>query len=173
VLLADNRMGDPIRRVVQTSRQYGIFIIAACQSANATVINTPTRDNFVARLCFRTSPTSGKVVLDTRDVAQLAPPGRALLQLAGRPTTEIQAGLVDKAEFLRALTGGGPKKVMPIVDVVPQVDNTDARITQMYDNGNGMSRSAISTELFGRASGDDYYKVKRVIDRIDSSSKGE
>lgn len=147
-LLNDSNVGDGLRRGVQQARQYGLYYVVSGQSANHRVIETQTRDQFSTRLCFRTSPTSSRVVLDDGGASDIKDKGRALAQLVGRELQEIQGLYVDKGEFIKALAGGGPRFPMPETDGNGGVDTETAkRIKALYSEGVGLC--AICDSVFG------------------------
>jgi len=114
-LLNQAGVGEPLRAAVQTARQYGVYILLAGQSAKSSVVDTQVRDNFSTRLCFRTSPTSSRVVLDDRAASDLHDKGRAIVQIPGREQCEVMGPWVTREDFRRALSNGGPRHAMPVV----------------------------------------------------------
>jgi DNA segregation ATPase FtsK/SpoIIIE-like protein len=153
-LLNQDGVSEPLRAAVQTARQYGIYLLLAGQSANARVVSTQIRDNFTTRICFRTSPTSSRVVLDDRAAANVMQRGRGFVQLSGRPLTEVQGCWVDKREFLTALGHGGPRQSMPVV----VEDNPAQEIRRLHTEG--LTNTAIARTVFGHANGHYIQKVK-------------
>jgi len=113
-LLHHKGMGDPLRDVVQTARQYGVYLLMAGQSAHSKVIDSEIRDQFSSRLCFHTSPPSSRTVLDDSGAADLHEKGRAMVQLVGTELLELQGPWVSKEDFTRALSNGGPRHAMPV-----------------------------------------------------------
>lgn len=141
-------IGKPLRDAVQTARQYGIYIVLAGQSVKASVLDTETRDQFSTRIAFRVPPSSSRVVLETRDAGNLNVKGRAYIRLAGRELLQIQAPLVSRPDFLRALQPGGPRHPMPD-DQVDQAQDAQIRALAAA----GASKRQIQRTVFGYAGG--------------------
>ena len=148
-----------MRAAVQTARQYGVYILVAGQSAKHSVIDTQTRDNFTSRLCFRTSPTSSRVVLDDRAASELTVKGRMWAQLVGREPMELQGPFVGRQEFLATLADGGPRQELPRP---PAGDAGQAEQIRTL-HAQGESLRAIQKAVFGYAGGAAYDEVKRVL----------
>jgi hypothetical protein len=161
-LLNDGNVGDGLRRGVQQARQYGLYYVVSGQSANHRVIETQTRDQFSTRLCFRTSPTSSRVVLDDGGASDIRNKGRALAQLVGRELQEIQGLYVDKGEFIKALAGGGPRFPMPEVDGNGHGNGSqERRIREL--SAQGLSKRQICLDVFGYTGGKAFETVSRVL----------
>lgn len=168
-LLNQDGLGDPLREVTQTARQYGVYLLLAGQSANHSVINTQTRDNFSTRLCFHTSPTSRRVVLG-ESVNDVTKPGRAWAQLTGAALQQIQVPYVTREELARVLEVGKPKQVLDLeavkVTEARAVEDdptlTDPERVKLLD-AQGVSRSEIERRVFGFAGGSAYRKVKDIL----------
>jgi len=146
-LLNQAGLGDPLREVTQTARQYGVYLLLAGQSAKHSVIDTQTRDNFSTRLCFHTSPTSRRVVLG-ESVEDVTKPGRAWAQLFGAELQQIQVPYVSREELARVLEVGKPKRVIDLIAVRPEpnADDTAARVIALH--AEGLSDTAIAREVF-------------------------
>jgi len=172
-LLNQSDIGDPLRDAVQTARQYGIYILLAGQSATHRVIPTQVRDNFSTRLCFHTSPSSSRVVLDDRSAGDLDTPGRAWVQLTGRELIQVQGPFVSRPEFLQAVSGGEPRFALPQVERDPPAqeqildlireghsDTQIARTVYGYTNGRVIAHvQAVRHSYDGVATtGDDAWK---------------
>jgi hypothetical protein len=168
-LLNQPGIGEPLRAAVQTARQYGIYILLAGQSAKHSVIDTQVRDNFSTRLCFRTSPTSSRVVLDDRAAGDLKDKGRAICQLTGREQLEIQGPFVSREDFLAALQGDGPQYQMPVgsAPLPPIKGPTPADVAQVIKmHQAGESKRAIQRGVFGYEGGAAYSQVTDIIGGI-------
>jgi DNA segregation ATPase FtsK/SpoIIIE-like protein len=168
-LLNQDGIGDPLRDVVQTARQYGVYVLLAGQSAKHNVIDTQTRDNFNTRVVFHTSPSSRRTVLgETLD--DVGKKGRAWAQLAGRQTQRIQCPYVTRQEVFAVLDRGGPAQVidveahqienMQVIEDDPNLSNPE-RIRLLDQQG--LSRSAIEKRVFGFTGGSAYRQVKEVL----------
>ncbi len=168
-LLNQDGLGDPLREVTQTARQYGVYLLLAGQSAKHSVIDTQTRDNFSTRLCFHTSPTSRRVVLG-ESVEDVTKPGRAWAQLTGAALQQIQVPYVTREELARVLEVGKPKQVLDVeavkVTEAHAVEDdptlTDPERVKLLD-AQGVSRSEIERRVFGFAGGSAYRKVKEIL----------
>lgn len=171
-------IGDPLRELVQTARQYGIYVILAGQTAKATVIDTEIRDQFSTRLCFRTSPTSSRVVLDDRAANDLHDKGRAIVQMVGREPGEIQAPWVTREQFMDALTGGGPQMAtpenLPPAAKTPKLDKlTDDQVDDILTmHRAGESKRAIQRAIFGYEGGAAYAQVNAVLRESGTTDTG-
>ncbi len=160
-LLNQPGVGEPLRAAVQTARQYGVYVLVAGQSAKHSVIDTQTRDNFTSRLCFRTSPTSSRVVLDDRAASELTQRGRMWAQLVGREQVELQGPFVGRQAFLAALDGGGPRQALPQAADDGTDDDQAEQIKTLHAQGESLR--AIQKAVFGYAGGAAYDQVKRVL----------
>lgn len=168
-LLNQRGSGEPLQAAVQTARQYGVYILLAGQSAKHSVIDTQIRDQFSTRLCFRTSPTSSRVVLDDQAAGDLHDKGRAWVQMAGREMLEVQGPYVSREAFLQALSNGGPRFEMPIRSdgdhdrgsgTGPTADQV-ARVIEMHQAGE--SKRAIEQAVFGFEGGAAYRAVTEIL----------
>jgi len=167
-LLHKAGVGEPLREVVTTARQYGLYLLLAGQTAKASVIDTEIRDQFSSRLCFHTSPPSSRVVIDDRGAADLHEKGRAKVQLVGTELIELQGPWVSKKDFMGALTNGGPRCAMPVT-LAPATETKADRKTWTEEqsrevhrrHADGESDTAIARHVFKH--GTSYY-----IDRVRS-----
>jgi len=161
-LLNQAGLGDPLREVTQTARQYGVYLLLAGQSANSQVISTQTRDNFSTRLCFHTSPTSRRVVLGG-SVDDVTKPGRAWALLTGAALQQIQVPFVTREELARVLTMGKPKHVIDVEAVKPVSadDETAERVLELKDAG--LSDTAIAREVFKYGNPHYISKVREIL----------
>ena len=158
-LLNQGEIGDPLRDAVQTARQYGVYVLLAGQSAKHSVVDTQIRDQFSSRLCFRTSPTSSRVVLDDASAGDLHDKGRAWVQLVGTELCELQGPWVTREEFMSAMTNGGPKLTIP-AGAAP-VDETAARVLELHDAGE--SDTAIARQVYGYGNMHYIEKVRAIL----------
>lgn len=164
-LLNDSDVGGCLRRGVQQARQYGLYYVVSGQSANHKVIETQTRDQFSTRLCFRTSPTSSRVVLDDGGASQIKDKGRALAQLVGQELCEIQGAYISRDEFVKALAGGGPRFPMPETGGNGGDNGGDGNQEQRIRDlaAQGMSKRQICLDVFGYAGGAAFDAVSKVL----------
>ena len=161
-LLNDSNVGDGLRRGVQQARQYGLYFVVSGQSANHRVIETQTRDQFSTRLCFRTSPTTSRVVLDDGGASDIKAKGRALAQLVGRELQEIQGLYVSKSELAKVLAGGGPRYPMPEVDGNGDGNGSqEQRIRELA--AQGKSKRQICLDVFGYTGGKAFEMVSKAL----------
>ncbi len=158
-LLNQDGIGEPLRELVQCSRQYGLYILLAGQSAKHSVIDTQIRDNFSTRLCFRTSPTSSRVVLDDRCANGLQSPGRAFVQLVGRELVQVQGAMIDDNELAKAVSGNGPRAQLPEHVNVIEIDEREQRVADLLNVESNLSDSAIAKIVYG-------YQNSRVTDLV-------
>jgi len=169
-LLRNTDISDPLCDVVTTARQYGIYGIVTGQTAKATVIDSVIRDQFSTRLCFHTSPPSSRVVIDDRGAAELAHKGRAICQFVGTDLMELQGPWVTKDEFMRALSNGGSKYAMPILEPTeePEADKANGRggVTpdQVREVLERHARGESDTAIAGALWHSNPYYLKRVRD---------
>ena len=177
-LLNQPGISEPLRAAVQTARQYGIYILLAGQSANHSVINTQTRDQFSTRLCFHTSPISSRVILDDSGAGSLAVKGRALCQMVGRELCELQGPFIDREAFMRALGNGGPKLAMPVIEGPslerPRLADDPENINQVLAlHRAGESDTAIARQVFGH--GTTFYIgiVREILEQHNNSHDNE
>jgi len=165
-LLNQAGVGEPLRAAVQTARQYGVYILLSGQSAKASVVDTQVRDNFSTRLCFRTSPTSSRVVLDDRAASDLHDKGRAIVQIPGREQCEVMGPWVTREDFRRALSNGGPRHAMPVgLASEPEPSGpTDAQVLEVLTmHAAGESKRAIERAVFGFEGGAAYRQVSEIL----------
>jgi DNA segregation ATPase FtsK/SpoIIIE-like protein len=159
-LLNQDGIGDPLREVTQTARQYGIYLLLAGQSAKHSVIDTQTRDNFSSRLCFHTSPASYRTVLG-QSVDDVTTRGRAWAQLTGATLQQVQCPYVTRQEVQQVLGVGTPQNALDLESVRPQPNDMVQRIRELRDHGKSMN--AIQQELFGYTGGNAYNTVKLAL----------
>jgi DNA segregation ATPase FtsK/SpoIIIE-like protein len=168
-LLNQDGLGDPLREVTQTARQYGVYLLLAGQSAKHNIIDTQTRDNFSSRFCFHTSPSSRRVVLG-ESVDDVTKPGRAWAQLTGAQLQQIQVPYVTREELARVLEVGQPRRVLDLAAVkvaksqAIEDDETlsDPERVKLLD-AQGVSHSEIERRVYGFNGGSAYCKVKDIL----------
>jgi len=161
-LLNDSKVGDLLRRGVQQARQYGLYYVLSGVSANHRTIETRCRDQFSTRLCFRTSPTSSRVVLEDSGASSIRDKGRALAQLVGRELQEIQGPFITKDELAKALTAGGPHFPMPEASGNGGTDpNLVKRVKALHAEGLGLG--AIADEVYGYRNARKTGEIKAIL----------
>jgi DNA segregation ATPase FtsK/SpoIIIE-like protein len=148
-MLNEPGIADPLRQVVQTARQFGVYALIAGQNVNHRVMPTQTRDNFSTRVCFHTGAASRHVVLgETPD--DVTTKGRAWLQRSGSVLQQIQCPYVTREELARVIRVGSPARVLD-VDVAPSMgDGADAVAAQRVValKAEGLSDTAIARAVF-------------------------
>lgn len=162
-MLNQDGISEPLRAGVQTARQYGIYYLLSGQSAKARVVDTQIRDNFSTKICFRTSPSSSRVVIDDSAANELREKGRAWVQLPGRELTQMQGAWIDKQSFIGALSNGGARHPQP-EPVKPEPDERAQKILNMWGQ-EGMSITAIANEIYGSHGGQQNRLIQKVIDQ--------
>jgi len=175
-LLHKSGIGDPLREMVQTARQYGVYVLLAGQSAKHSVIDTETRDQFSTRLCFHTSPPSSRVVLDDKAAADLRVKGRAIVQMDGHERTEIQGLWVTREQFMQVLTGKGARLKTPQPDPRPEMPGglTNEQIDQVMDlHYAGEKPTPIADQVLGYANARTIGIVKSVIAEYDDNDDSD
>ena len=129
-------------------------------------MDTQVRDNFSTRLCFRTSPTSSRVVLDDRAACELHDKGRAICQIPGKAQCEVMGPWVSRDDFRRALSNGGPRQDMPIV-VTSKPEPSGPTADQVREvlelHAAGESKRSIERAVFGFEGGAAYRQVSEII----------
>lgn len=161
-LLNQTGLGDPLREVTQTARQYGVYLLLAGQSANSQVINTQTRDNFSTRLCFHTSPSSRRVVLG-ESVDDVTTKGRAWVQRPGEPLQQMQVPYVTREELARVLERGKPARVLDVMPTTPAgeaIDDKEQRIIELLNED--LPDSKIASMVYGYNNARTVEKVKEL-----------
>lgn len=160
-MLNEPGIADPLRQVVQTARQFGVYALLAGQNVNHKVMPTQTRDNFSTRLCFHTSAASRHVVLgETTDDVTIK--GRAWVQRPGEMLQQIQTPFVTRDEVAQVITVGKPQRIVEVASR-PVVDSEDvaARIKALH--ADGVSLNKIQQQVFGYTGGKAYSTVKQVL----------
>ncbi|HUX78058.1 MAG TPA: FtsK/SpoIIIE domain-containing protein [Anaerolineae bacterium] len=163
-LLNQRGIGDALRETVQTARQYGVYVLLAGQSAKHSVLDTQIRDQFSTRLCFRTSPTSSRVVLDDSAAGDLHVKGRAWCQMVGREPQEIQGPWVSRETLLQALGNGGPRHPMPALELPAGGPSADQVAQVLELHAAGESKRGIERAVFGFEGGAAYRQVTEILE---------
>ncbi len=163
-MLNEPGIADPLRQVVQTARQFGVYALLAGQNVNHRVMPTQTRDNFSTRLCFHTSAASRHVVLgETPDDVTVK--GRAWVQQPGEMLKQIQCPFVTREEVERVVVAGKPARVLDLEAIQPanqgEETKTTARIRAL--KAEGASLNHIQREVFGYTGGKAYSAVKQAL----------
>lgn len=148
-MLNERGIAEPLRAVVQTARQFGVYALLAGQNVNHRVMPTQTRDNFSTRLCFHTSAASRHVVLgETPDDVTVK--GRAWMQRPGEMLQQVQCPFVTREEVARVITTGRPARVLDVEAIRTERetarDDTAARVIALH--AEGLSDTAIAREVF-------------------------
>lgn len=159
-LLNQKGIGEPLREVVQTARQYGCYLLLAGQNAKHSVIDTQTRDNFSSRFCFHTSPSSYRTVLG-QSVKDVSIKGRAWSQLTGQTLQQIQIPFVSREAVFNVLEQGAPTRTIPVVDVELVQDTKAVMIFDLLSNGD-LSDSKIARKVYGYSNGRTVEQVAEV-----------
>jgi DNA segregation ATPase FtsK/SpoIIIE-like protein len=164
-MLNEPGIADPLRQVVQTARQFGVYALLAGQNVNHRVMPTQTRDNFSTRLCFHTSAASRHVVLgETPDDVTVK--GRAWVQRPGEMLRQIQCPFVTREEVERVVVAGKPARVLDLEAIQPENQGDEAaRITARIRalKTDGASLNHIQREVFGYTGGKAYSAVKAAL----------
>lgn len=171
-LLHQQGIGSPLREVVQRARQYGIYLLLAGQTAKASVIDTEIRDQFSSRVCFHTSPTSSRVVLDDSAASGIRDLGRAWVQLPRTELIELQGPWIEKQDMMRALSNGGPRYEMPAARQVEAALGKLAHNEVAEMVAAGESPSGIAYAAFGYSNGDTVRRVQEWIARQNDDDEG-
>lgn len=163
-MLNDAGIADPLRQVVQTARQFGVYALLAGQNVNHRVMPTQIRDNFSTRLCFHTSQASRHVVLGETP-EDVTVKGRAWIQRPGEMLRQIQCPFVTRDEVASVITRGKPARVIDLAVIKPEAqgenDVTVKRIKALHDEG--ASLNAIQRDVFGYTGGKAYNTVKAAL----------
>lgn len=163
-MLNERGIAEPLRQVVQTARQFGVYALLAGQNVNHRVMPTQTRDNFSTRLCFHTSAASRHVVLgETPDDVTVK--GRAWMQRPGEMLQQIQCPFVTRAEVARVITAGRPARVLDVEAIKTERENarddTAARVIALH--AEGLSDTAIAREVFRHGNPHYIGKVRDIL----------
>lgn len=160
-MLNEAGIADPLRQVVQTARQFGVYALLAGQNVNHRVMPTQTRDNFSTRLCFHTSAASRHVVLgETPDDVTVK--GRAWVVRPGEALQQVQCPFVTRQEVARVITKGKPARVLDVEAVPPTETDKDTEYIRNL-RAQGMSMNRIQLEVFGYTGGKAYNAVRAAL----------
>lgn len=156
-MLNEPGIADPLRQVVQTARQFGVYAFIAGQNVNHRVMPTQMRDNFSTRVCFHTSAASRHVVLGESpdDVTRK---GRAWLQRPGVPLEQVQCLFVTREEVAQVITRGKPAQVLDVKVVQPETDEKEARILELLADDQ-LTDSKIASLVYG-------YNNARTVEQV-------
>jgi DNA segregation ATPase FtsK/SpoIIIE-like protein len=168
IMLADKTICNDVARVVQGTRQYGIYVFMTGQTAKANVIDTPIRDNFPTRIAFNNEDTSIKVALGTKppeDLPDIA--GRGWARLKGKKDpVMIQAPYIQRREFYELLKRSGPREEMPVIEGECIDVDLDRLVFDAYKElGDKANPTAICTKLHGYSGGNKFYDVRESMQR--------
>lgn len=167
-LLNQDGIGDPLRDVTQTARQYGVYLLLAGQSAKHDVIDTQMRDNFSTRAVFHTSPSSRRAVLG-ESVEDVTVAGRAWMQMPGRMIEQVQVPFVSRDEVAAVLKRGRPRFGMPevqeAVTVIERDTRLDDRLAALLADDPTLSDSRLAEVLFGYSNGRTVRQVQEALRR--------
>jgi DNA segregation ATPase FtsK/SpoIIIE-like protein len=159
--LNDGAIGEPLRDLVQTARQYGVYVVLTGQSVGYRVMPPQVRDQFSTRAALKLPKSSSHVVLGSGDAAEIKAPGRMFVQLVGQEQRELQAPWVGRDEFERILRTGGP-----INDALPGGDEQDedeeAAMIRRLDEM-GLNRGQIELAVRGYTGGKANERVREVL----------
>lgn len=102
--MAKKDMDQSITRLAQLARAAGISLVFATQRPTTDVIDGTIKNNFPARLCFKTADyTNSQVVIGENGAEKLLGKGDLLYKTNG-PTERAQGALVEDAEILRVVS---------------------------------------------------------------------
>lgn len=157
-LLNQRGIGEHLRTAVQTTRQYGMYVLMAGQTAKASVIDTQTRDNFSTRLCYRTSRTSMRVALD-QTLPEIDQKGRAYALLAGAKVQLLHTPFVSREELDAVLTR--TTAPLPEPEGLPPAEHRRQRVLELA--AQGYSRAEIERAACGYAGGSAFEYVRQIL----------
>lgn len=161
-MLNEPGIADPLRQVVQTARQFGVYALLAGQNVNHRVMPTQTRDNFSTRLCFHTSAASRHVVLGETP-NDVTVKGRAWMQRPGEMLQQVQCPFVTRDEVQRVITVGKPKRILDLEAIQPDTQGDDVARRIQALHADGISLNGIQREIFGYTGGQAYSAVKAAL----------
>lgn len=102
--MAKKDMDQSITRLAQLARAAGISLVFATQRPTTDVIDGTIKNNFPARICFKTADyTNSQVVIGENGAEKLLGKGDLLYKTNG-PTERAQGALVEDAEILRVVS---------------------------------------------------------------------
>ncbi len=161
-MLNESGIADPLRQVVQTARQFGVYALLAGQNVTHKVMPTQIRDNFSTRLCFHTSTSSRHVVLgETPDDVTVK--GRAWVQRPGETLQQMQCPFVTREEVGHVLQVGKPARVLDVEAVNLEVtqDDKEEQILELLSDDT-LADSKIASMVYGYNNARTVEKVKEL-----------
>jgi DNA segregation ATPase FtsK/SpoIIIE-like protein len=164
IMLSDKAVSEYVARAVQGTRQYGMYCFMTGQTAKASVVSTPIRDNFPTRIAFNNEPVSQRVVLGCAPPGQLEElPGRGWVRLKGKNVPlKMQAPYIRRQAFKDLIQCGGPANDMPIEGEFVDID---AEIKKVADGLDKVSISTVCRELGRPTGGEAFYKVRDSLEK--------
>lgn len=103
-LAAKKDMDQSITRLAQLARAAGISLVFATQRPTTDVIDGTIKNNFPARICFKTADyTNSQVVIGENGAEKLLGKGDLLYKVDG-PTERAQGALVEDAEIEKVVS---------------------------------------------------------------------
>lgn len=103
-LAAKKDMDQSITRLAQLARAAGISLVFATQRPTTDVIDGTIKNNFPARICFKTADyTNSQVVIGENGAEKLLGKGDLLYKVDG-PSERAQGALVEDAEIERVVS---------------------------------------------------------------------
>ncbi len=101
---AKKDMDTSIQRLAQLARAAGISLVFATQRPTTDVIDGTIKNNFPARICFKTADyTNSQVVIGENGAEKLLGKGDLLYKTNG-PTERAQGALVEDNEIIRVVS---------------------------------------------------------------------
>lgn len=101
---AKKDMDSSIQRLAQLARAAGISLVFATQRPTTDVIDGTIKNNFPARICFKTADyTNSQVVIGENGAEKLLGKGDLLYKTNG-PTERAQGALVEDSEIVRIVS---------------------------------------------------------------------
>ncbi len=101
---AKKDMDQSITRLAQLARAAGISLVFATQRPTTDVIDGTIKNNFPARICFKTADyTNSQVVIGENGAEKLLGKGDLLYKIDG-PTERAQGALVEDSEIERVVS---------------------------------------------------------------------
>lgn len=108
-LLQQHRdVADPLIRLAQKARAFGIHLILATQRPDAATFNGLLRSNVPSRIALTVQKSAeSRIILDESGAETLLMRGDMLVRLAGRPTERVHGARVDSADIVAAVAAAG------------------------------------------------------------------
>lgn len=150
-------IGGALRQHAWELRKFGVYQILMLTSAKGTVIDTPHRQQFASKVQLHANDKNqARLLLSGADALHF-PPGRAVIELPGKPLTTVQTPLIGAREirslFARGSTPAGP--------MVVDVETDSQKVIRLFEQGK--KRTPISIEVFGGDGGNQLKKVDEII----------